>query len=173
MRRLVVFAMLLAAATGCRREEKIKLEETDESQPVLNSTANAADPRTAMQFIRGFHGVEQNAWRWTMGNFAVTLLAPPGARERGATVTLKFSIPDSVIERLKKTTLSASIQKTPIGSTTYATAGEQIFRADVPAALLKGEAVNVEFSLNPFLPAGSLDGRELGVIFVSASLEAK
>lgn len=172
MRRLIVFAMLITAA-GCRREEKIKIEATDESQPVLTSTVLAADPKSAMQLIKGFHGVEQNAWRWTTGHFAVTLQLPAGASERGATLVMKFSTPDAVMQKLKKTTLSAEVQRTKVGSAIYTSAGDQTFRAEIPAALLKGEAQTVEFSLDPFLPAGSLDGRELGVIFVSAALEAK
>jgi hypothetical protein len=172
VRRLIVFAILLSTL-ACRREEKIKLEETDESQPILTSTVHAGDPKAAMQLIKGFHGIEQNAWRWTMGHFAVTLQIPAGAAERGGNLVVKFSTPEAVMQKLKKTTLSAVIQKTPIGSATYTAAGEQIFRADVPATLLQGDAVSVEFSLEPFLPAGSLDGRELGVIFVSAALEPK
>ena len=164
--------MLLAVA-GCRREEKIKLEATDESQPVLTNVVHAADPKTAMQLVKGFHGVEQNAWRWTMGHFAITFQVPAGAAERGATLALKFSIPDAAIQKLTKTAVSASIQKTVVGSTTYSAGGEQTFNADVPATLLKGDAVTVEFSLDPFMPAGSLYGRELGVIFVSSALEAK
>ena len=163
----------LLATAACRREEKIKLEATDESQPVLASTVYAADPRTSMQLTNGFHGIEQNAWRWTMGHFAVTLQSPAGAKERGAVLVLKFSVPDVVLQKLKKTTLTAIVQKTAVGSATYTSAGEQTFRADVPAALLKSDAANIEFSLDPFLPAGALDGRELGIVFVSASLEPK
>jgi hypothetical protein len=168
---MVIGALLLTVA--CRREEKIKLEATDESQPVLASTVHAADPKTSMQLTNGFHGIEQNAWRWTMGHFAVTLQAPAGAKERGAVLVMKFSAPDVVMQKLKKTTLTALVQKTAVGTATYTSAGEQTFRADVPAALLNSDAVNVEFSLDPFLPAGALDGRELGVVFVSASLEPK
>ncbi|HYP07292.1 MAG TPA: hypothetical protein VER03_13750, partial [Bryobacteraceae bacterium] len=157
----------------CRREEKIKLEATDETEPMLVSTVQAGDPKASMQMIKGFHGVEQGSWRWTMGRFSVTLKTPAGAGERGAALVVKLSVPDPVTQRLKRTTLNASIQNTPVGSATYTTAGEQTFRTDVPPAVLKNEAVTVEFALEPFLAAGTLDGRELGVIFVSASLNTK
>jgi hypothetical protein len=172
VRRLIVYAALLATI-GCRREEKIKLEATEESQPVVMTTVTAADPKVAMQFIKGFHGVEQNAWRWTMGKFALTLQTPEGAGTKGATLVLKFSAPEVVMQKLKKTALSASIQNTVVGSSTYTSAGEHTFRADVAPTLLKSEAITVEFALDPVLPAGTLDGRELGVIFVSAALEPK
>ena len=52
-------------------------------EPLL-STVHAADPKSSIQLIKGFHGVEQNSWRWTMGRFAVTLKPPIGAAEQGA-----------------------------------------------------------------------------------------
>lgn len=172
MRRLILAAALLAV-TACRREEKIKLEATDESPPILMSTVQAGDPRASLQLIKGFHGVEQNAWRWTMGQFAISLQPPGGATERGATLVMKFSVPEAATSRLKKTTLTASIGKTVIGTATYTAPGEQTFTAEVSAALVNNDVATVEFALDPFLAAGTLDGRELGVIFVSASLEPR
>jgi hypothetical protein len=176
MRRLTctsIVLVALVAAVGCRRDEKIKLEATDESQPTLAATVHAADPSTGMQLVRGFHAIEQNAWRWTMGQFAVTLQPPAGAADRGASLVVKLSVPETILQKVNKTTLSASVQKKPIGSQTYTTSGEQTFRADIPPALIRSEGVTVEFSLDPFLPGGTLDGRELGIVFVSASLEPK
>jgi hypothetical protein len=82
-------------------------------------------------------------------------------------------MPDAVLQKVKQPTLTATIQKKPIGSHTFTAPGEFNFQADVPAELLKNDAVTVEFSLEPHLPAGALDGRELGLVFVSAGLEAK
>jgi hypothetical protein len=163
----------MLSVTGCRREEKIKMEPTDESQAVLASTVHAADPSAAMQLTKGFHPVEQNAWRWTLGRFAIAFAPPAGAAARGATLTVKISVPEPILDRVKKTTLTASIAGTSVGSSTYASAGEQTFSADVPASLLKSDAVTVEFALEPFVAAGTMENRELGIIFVSASMEAK
>lgn len=172
--RYVLFVTLaLLSATGCRREEKIKMEPTDESQAVLASAVHAADPKAAMQLTKGFHPVEQNAWRWTLGRFAIAFAPPEGAAERGATLNVKISVPEPVLDRVKKTTLSASIQGSAVGSATYTSAGEQTFSADIPAALLKSDAVTVEFALDPFVAAGTMENRELGIIFVSSSLDAK
>jgi hypothetical protein len=176
LRQQVWTAAIVAAfcvAGGCRREEKIQLEPTEEAPAALQSTVHAADPKSSIQLIKGFHGVEQNSWRWTMGRFAVTLRPPMGAAENGATVVLKFSIPDAVLQKTKAMTLSASVQNTQIGKKTYNSAGEYSFTADVPANLLKGEAATVDFSLDQFLPTGTVDARELGVVFVSAGLEPK
>lgn len=168
---MILAATLLTCA--CRREEKIKLEPTDESSPGLASTVHAADPKAAIQLVRGFHAVEQNAWRWTMGRFAVTFEPPAGAAERGARVSVKFSLPDAVLQKVKKTTLTASIQNTRIGSQTYTAPGDSTFNADVPGELLKGGAVTVEFALDSFLPGSATDGRELGIVFVSAAMDPK
>lgn len=179
MRRLrqqvwaVAIAAGLCVAVGCRREEKIQLEPTEEAPATLQSTVHASDPKSSIQLIKGFHGIEQNSWRWTMGRFAVTLKPPMGAAERGATLVLRFTIPDAVLQKTKVMTLSALVQNTPVGKETYKSAGEYTFNADVPPNLLKGEAVNVDFSLDQFLPAGAVDARELGVVFVSAGLESK
>jgi hypothetical protein len=169
----VVLATAMCASVGCRREEKIQLEPTEEAPGTLLSTAHAADPKSSIQLIKGFHGVEQNSWRWTMGRFAVTLKPPMGAAEQGAAVVLKFSIPDAVLQKTKSMTLTASVQNTTLGKQTYKSAGEYTFTADVPANLLKGEATTVDFSLDQFLPAGAVDARELGIVFVSAGLESK
>jgi hypothetical protein len=162
-----------AVLAGCRREEKIKLEPTDESTTTLTSTAHAADPKSSVQLVKGFHGIEQNSWRWTMGRFTVTLRPPAGSAEKGATLSLKFSIPESVINKVKSTTLSVSVQGTPVGKKTYTSSGEATFATDVPASLLKGDAVVVEYAMDRFLPAGAVDARELGLVFLSTGFESK
>jgi hypothetical protein len=166
-------AISLLFSASCRREEKIKLEPTDESTPALVSTVQASDTKAAVQLVRGFHALEQNSWRWTMGRFVVALRPPAGSSDRGATLTLKFTLPQPVIDNVKSTTITASIQNTAVGSQTYSKAGEQTFTADVPATLLKGDAATVEFTMDRFLTAGTVDGRELGIVFVSVGLEAK
>jgi hypothetical protein len=173
--QLCVAALLsvLTLGSGCRREEKIKLEPTDESTPELGPAAFAADPKSSVQLIKGFHGIEQNSWRWTMGRFSVVLRPPAGARERGAMLTLKFTIPDAVIQQLKSTTISVLVQNTPAGKQTYNAAGEYTLDVEVPATLLKEDAVTVEYVVDPFIPAGKVDARELGLVFVSAELNAK
>jgi hypothetical protein len=173
--RLVIAALAatLAATQGCRREEKIKLEPTDESTPTLVSMVQASDPRSAIQLIRGFHGLEQNSWRWTMGRFVVTLRPPAGSADKGAKLTLNFTLPEAVLDKVKSTTITASIQNTTLESHTYTKPGEQVFTTDIPAALLKGDSATVEFAMDRFLTAGSVDGRELGLVFVSVGLESK
>lgn len=164
---------LLLISWSCQRGQKIATEPTDESQPVLTSFAQATDPSSSVQLLRGFHGIEHGAWRWTMGRFSLLLLPPAGASKKGATLTLKFTIPDAVIRNLKFTEVSVLVQSTPVGRQTYTEVGEYTLQVDVPATLLKGDAINVECVVNPSLAAGVVDARELGVVFLSAGLEAK
>ena len=176
MRRLipVVAALVLALLPACnRRREKVKVELTDETPSQLASIVHVADPRASVQLIKGFHDVEQNAWRWTMAKFAVTLRPPRNAAQSGATLQLKFSIPDPVIERLKSITLSANVNGTPVAGETYAKPGEYVYSRDVPATALSGEAVTVDFLLDKVLAPGSVDQRELGIVVSSVGLEAK
>jgi hypothetical protein len=166
-------AASLALTLGCRRDEKIKLEPTDESAPNITSTVHAADPKASVQLLKGFHGIEHNSWRWTMGRFAIALKPPAGAKEKGAVLVLKFTIPDSLLQNSKTETITVRVQNTEVGKQVYKAAGEYTFTADVPAALLKDDTVTAEFVLDPYLAAGTIDARELGVVFVSAALEAK
>ena len=161
------------AGAGCKRRDPVRLQETDESSAALASSVQVADPKAAIQLLKGFHAVEQNAWRWTMGKFSVTLKTPPAAAQMGATLSAKFTIPDPVIAQVKSTTLTASIGGTQVGSATYNAAGEYTFTADVPASAFHSEAVTVDFSLSNFLPASPNDNRELGLVISTIALEPK
>src|SRR5947209_15907618 len=90
---LCVAIALAFSTTACKRHKKARVETVEESTPTLASIINAADTRTAPQLLKGFYDVEQNAWRWTMGKFSVTLRPPLNAPQRGATLVVKFAIP--------------------------------------------------------------------------------
>lgn len=132
-----------------------------------------ADLSAQKQLLSGFHEVEQNAWRWTMSKFSVALRRPSGASQRGATLRLKFSIPEPVIVHVKSITLSATLQGSLLRPETYLKAGEYSFERDIDARLLDREAVTAEFALDKFLPAGLADQRELGIVVSSIGLELK
>jgi hypothetical protein len=177
MRRLVfnlfplVLITLLIVAPACKRRQRGS--KADEAPAGLATMVNAADPRTAAQLVKGFHSVEQNAWRWTTGDFAVTLKPPAGAAQKGATLTLKFVVADAVLAKLKSMTLSATANGEKLAPETYTKSGEYTYARDVPASALKAEVVNVEFTLDKFLPASPEDQRDLGVIMTMVGFEAK
>jgi len=177
MRRLILTTSLviLAAwsATGCKRQPSARVETIEEEGPSLAIMIHVADPRASVQLLKGFHEVEQNAWRWTMGRFSVTLRPPAGAAEKGARLHLKFSIPDPVILQLKSVSLSANVGGASIPSQTYTKPGEYTYSQDVPPSVLSGDAVTVDFALDKFLAPGAVDQRELGVVVSTVGFEAK
>ncbi len=167
-------AVLIAGGAGCRRSAKnIQAEATDEGAPALASMIKVANPRASAQLLNGFHDVEGNAWRWTKGKFSVTLRPPLNAAQSGAKLVVKFSIPGPVIERVNSMTLTANVNGAAIPGETYTKAGDHTYSKDVPASALGADAVTVEFALDKFLPAGTLDQRELGVVVSSIGFEAK
>jgi hypothetical protein len=166
-------AVLVMGGAGCKRGKKTRVEATDESGPVLASVVNVADPRASVQLLKGFHDVEGNAWRWTMGKFSATLRPPLNAPQKGATLVVKLRIPEPVMDQLKSTTLTANVNGAPIPGETYSKAGEYTYSKDVPASALTADAVTVEFELDKFLPPGANDQRELGIVVSSIGFEAK
>jgi len=174
IRLAVALGACLLLLSGCKqRERKIRVLETDEENPTLASMLYMGDAKTAAQLLNGFHPIEENAWRWTMGKFAVALRSPRNAAIRGATLRLKFVLPEPVRAKVQKISLSAAVSGTTLTAQSYDKAGEFEYVRDVGAGLLAGEVVNVEFTLDKFVPAGVIEGRELGVIVSSVGFEGK
>ena len=169
---LVIVPALVLAPAGCKRKKRRPVA-VEEEQVGLMTMVHAADTRAAMQLVRGFHSVEQNAWRWTAGAFTVTLKPPAGAAQKGAMLTFKFVVPEVVINKVGPVTLAASVNGTALAPETYSKTGEYTYSRDVPATALTGDAVNVEFKLDKFMPASEQDQRDLGVIMTRVGFEAK
>lgn len=177
MRRLSRTGLLLFLGLtlgACRRgPENVPATATREDSRELATMVHVADPRTSLQLIKGFHEVEQNAWRWTMQRFAVMLRAPAGASQRGATLVLQGAVPDAVIAKLKSVTLTAEVEGVPLAAETFTKPGECTYRRHVPPSAFPAEAVTVNFALNKSLAPGQADHRELGIVVTSIGFEAK
>jgi hypothetical protein len=165
--------VLLIPSTGCRPNHSISLEPTMEEPPRWSAVINMLDPKMTPQLIRGFYGVEEGSWRWTMSKFAVSLGTPPGAGRNGGRIIMKFQLPEVLVQRLKTVTVSAELEHTPLAPETYDQAGTQEYRRDVRAPLLQKDSVLLEFSLDRYLPAGMIEPRELGLTVSSIALEPK
>lgn len=170
---VLLCAALVAGGIGCKRAKKTRVEATDEAGPTLAQVVNMADARASVQLLKGFHDVEGNAWRWTMGKFSVTLRPPLNASQKGATLVVKMNIPEAIMGQVKSTTLTANVNGAAIAGETYTKAGEYTYSKDVPASALGADAVTVDFALDKFLPPGAADQRELGVVVSSIGFEAK
>jgi hypothetical protein len=172
MRRLSLIAVGLLLATGCQRKTT-PVETIEEPSATLATMVHVADPATAGQLVSGFYDVEQNSWRWTMGKFSVALRPPAEAAQKGANLVLRFSIPEPVFQRLGSVTVSATVDRTPLGPESFGKPGDQVYRREVPPAAFTGQTANVSFALDKVLPAGSVDQRELGIVVSSIGFEAK
>ena len=139
----------------------------------LQSIVNTRDPRTAGQLLDGFYGVEAAAWRWSAKQFSVRLKTPAGAAQKGATLKLVLTVPPVVIEKSTTVTLSASVGSATLPPETYSAPGEYTYRRDVPANLLTGSDVIVNFALDKSMKPDGPDRRELGVVITTIGLETK
>jgi hypothetical protein len=78
-----------------------------------------------------------------------------------------------IVEKLKTIALSATINGTSLPPETYTQAGDYTYTREVAPALLAGESVRVDFQLDKSMPPSGADLRDLGVVVLSAGLEAK
>ena len=175
MRRLIlalVLVITVATLESCKRKKK-QVDFLDEGGGQLVSTVQTRNPSTAIQLVKGFHDIENGAWRWTMGKFTVILRPPEQASQKGATLKFNFVLPEPILAKLQTVTISATVNGKPLESATYNQAGPQEYKKSVPAASLTGEVITVDFTLDKFVPAGAMDLRELGVIAASIGLEVQ
>lgn len=172
MAAAMLIASLALAPLACNRHKRVTVQ-TEEEGPTLATIVHVADPQAAAQLLNGFYGVEQNSWRWTAGKFSVVLRPPRTAAAKGATLQLKFTVPEVVIAKLKALSLSASVNGTPLRPESYTLPGEFTYSRDVPAGLLAGESAKVDFSLDKTMPPTAGDQRELGVVVTTVGLDPK
>jgi hypothetical protein len=168
---LIVVALVLVP-TGCKRK-KVRVGATDEDTPKMMSVLNMGDPKVEPQLIKGLHGIEAAAWRWTEKQFTVALRPPFGSSQKGARLTVKLTVPPPTIEKLKTVSLSATAGGSALPPETYTTVGDYVYVRDIPASLLTGDSLRVDFQLDKAMPPSGADIRELGIIVLSIGLESK
>ena len=169
----MVLVSTVATVDSCKRRKRDQVEYIDEGGGQLASVVQTSNPRTAIQLVKGFHDVENNAWRWTAGKFTVMLRPPGDAAKKGAVLNFKFVLPDTILAKLQEVTITATIGGKALEPQTYKQAGPQEYKRPVSAEMLAGDAVTVDFVLDKFIPAGTMDLRELGVIAASVGLEVQ
>lgn len=166
-------AVLMLAASGCKREQRAIERSTVEESPELAAVVWVAEPKNAFQLVEGFYATEGNAWRWTARKFSVVLRAPAAAGERGATLRLKLNVPEPIASKLGALTLRAAAGAAELAPQTFPQAGDYEYVREVPAQAFKGDSLSVVFTLDKALPPGPVDQRELGVIVTMVGLEPK
>jgi hypothetical protein len=168
MSRAPSLALALAAVilAGCPRNEPgIPIEEAGAAP-----AATLLYPQAEPQLLRGFHGLEQRAWRWTERKFAVMLQPPPPGQP--VVLNLTFTLPAVVTEAVGSVKLTARVNGQEIGSQAYAKAGEnQQFEAAVPEGMLTAQPAEVEFELDKAMPPSERDARELALVVSSIAFQ--
>jgi len=167
-----LLAAFLAAAPACKHQE-VHVSETVEEAPRLASTVRMGDRTMASQLAGGFYDIESNTWRWTMQKFAVNLRPPLHSAQRGAMLELHLTVPHPSIQKLGSLTLAAAIGGAALAPETFSKEGQYTYRRDVPANLLAGDAVRIDFQLDKAIPPGDVDQRELGIVASSVGLVSK
>ena len=168
---LALMALVLAPM-GCKRK-KVRVGATDEETPKMQSVLNMGDPRVEPQLINGFHGIEAAPGVGPRNNSRSALRPPFGASQKGAKLTVKLTVPPVIIEKLKSVTLSATAGGSALPPETYTTPGDYVYVRDIPASLLTGDSLRVDFQLDKAMPPSGADIRELGIIVLNIGLESK
>jgi len=163
----IVTGAALLAGTSCHM-----FSNDDPNRPLM-ARVRANDASAARQLAAGFYGIEDHAWRWTAGKFAVILPVNDKARSNGATLNLKLTFPASEMAQLGATTLSADVNGRALPPETFSKAGDYTYLQDIPPAALAGSTVRVNFGLSKSEPPSGQDQRELGAVFHEISLKTK
>ena len=151
--------------SACNRlKHRVNPAATVEEPGELLTRIDMSDAKAERQIRYGFYPVEQGAWRWTKRKFGVTLRPPRAASLEGAKLEMQVALPEASAALWKHLSITAKVQGRKLTPMILPGAGEHIFSARVPKAMLQGDAADVEFELSDVAPAGKIDGRELGVI---------
>jgi hypothetical protein len=166
----LLLVTLALAPVACKRK-KVLVGGADEETPRMQSVLQMGDPKIEPQLVKGFHGIEAGAWRWTEKQFTVTLRPPFGASQKGAKLTVRLTVPGVAIDKLKTISVSATAAGSALPPETYTTPGEYFYVREIPASLLTGDSLRVDFQLDKAMTPSGADIRELGIIVTSIALE--
>lgn len=173
MLRLLLVVVILT--TSCRPRRDLSQYTKEDPKSSLTSSIEVGNPKHAAQLKSGFHNVEEGGWRWVAGKFTVELRAPFASQKVGATLTLRGNLPDVLISRTGPIQLSAKLNQTQLAAQPFKTAGDIVYKVDIPPAALSADQILVEFTSDKFLPPNTFpnDGRDLALIVSAISLETK
>ena len=170
---LAMAAALLTAGAGCKARRRVRVETVEEEAGPMASFVKMSEPKTAVQLVRGFYSLENGAWRWTKSAFSVTVRPPAGAAQNGARLEVKATMPDAVISKVHETSLHCTVNGQALEPEKIDKAGDFLYKRDIAASALAGDAVTLDFHLDKFLAAGQVEERELGMIVLSVGLFKK
>jgi tRNA (mo5U34)-methyltransferase len=119
-----------------------------------------AAPPCGFRLLRGWHQMEDDAWRWTERTFSIEV--DTFAPLRPATLRFVFQLPEVVFAGASALRLSVRINGAPLASGIYSMPGEHEYIGTVPA--LDASVATIEFELDHAIAPTDLDRRELGLL---------
>lgn len=117
------------------------------------------------RLLGGFDEI-RGGWRWTAGQFAVSLDVPP---DRPVYLVLDAAVPQELLVENKAVTLTARVNGHVVGTGTYRAAERFLFSRLVPADFLNGQAAQVEFEVDRTF-RNQDSGRAFGLMALSVAL---
>lgn len=123
------------------------------------------DPDNKARLRGGFDEI-RGGWRWTAGQFAVSLDVPP---DRPVYLVLDAAIPQELLVENKAVTLTARVNGHVVGTGTYRAAERFLFSRLVPADFLNGPEAQVEFEVDRTF-RNQDSGRAFGLMALSVAL---
>ena len=136
-------------------------------EDLIASSLSTGDAGAAKQ-LDGFYAIE-NGWRWSKRQFSITL----GSGQANDRLVVQLYIPDSIIQKLGAITLTAKAGDHELTPETYRNPGRHTFTRDVEAKWIHSGANRIDFSLDKSQAPTPIDKRDLGIVVLSAALEAK
>src|SRR5579872_1143377 len=114
------------------------------------------------QFVLGggWYEMENGMWRWTKKSFAMSVELP---RASVSELSLRFYLPDVIIESLGMVKLSARLNGAELLKQVYTTPGEHLYSAKIPHGVSGPGQLHLDFSVDEAFTSTE-DARELGVL---------
>jgi hypothetical protein len=146
----------------------VSFAEIIDIQPGTIRRAAHTQELSTPEKAEGFYQAEAGGFRWTKRQFALTFSGSGAAR-----LILQLYIPDASIQKLGAITMTARLGDHDLAPETFPKSEEYTFERDVPAEWMKPGGNRFDFALDKSLAPTAQDGRELGIVVVSAALEAR
>ncbi len=140
-------------------------------QPSVSPTMTRG-PQSPEQ-LDGFYPPETAGWSWSKREFSATFIDDAGIGRGDERLVLELFVADVTIQKLGAITLRARLGDHVLGPETYSKPGKYTFRRDLESGWLRPGVNRFDFSLDKALSPEQADGRELGIVVTSVSLEPR